>query len=272
MANNTQEWWDIDGVSLHQYGWSVSTIGGARYDLPPRKGSNIGFAYRQGQVHRPKLPDSRTIDLQMWLTGMDPATGAAPADQILQWNDSWDFLRRVVWQPLGAEVALTRRWLLTQNGTPGILTATAQAELADTMAPSMTGRTRAEFTMSFLLADPYFYGAEQTASIGGSTTVNNPGHDTASQTNFTVELTGTNPRLTNSTANPPVWVQYTGTIPGTLILDVGAYTALTTGGTNLINGITHSGARHWMGLLPGNNTLSFSGSGSALVRFRPPYV
>ena len=43
-VNNTEEWWDINGVSLHQYGWSVTTVGGSRYDLPPRRGENMTMA------------------------------------------------------------------------------------------------------------------------------------------------------------------------------------------------------------------------------------
>src|SRR5207247_2651758 len=108
--------------------------------------------------------------------------------------------------------------------------------------------------------------------------VDNPGHDIAAHANLEIDLIGplTDPRLTNATANPSVWVQYTGSIGSgqTLTLDVGGYTAALGDGTNLIGGISHSGARHWMGLLPGTNSLTLSGSGggSAVLRFRPPYV
>lgn len=229
MTNNTDEWWGLDGTSLHQYGWSVSTFGGSRYDLPPRRGDNIITAYRRGQVHRPKLPDQRTISLSMWLQGIDDVTVPNPVENDdgnligrreainstddsnhrQRFNDSWDFLRRSVWKPNGSQVTLTRRWKLTSpytghnwgTGTPwtglpatgaNILTASAQAEMTSNMAPTMTGRHRGEFQMDFNLADPYFYGTQYTENVSnmdGAVTVWNDGHDTALD-NVIVEFHG----------------------------------------------------------------------------------
>ncbi len=278
MANNTAEYWSIDGTSLHQFGWSVATVGGSRYDLPPRRGDNIRFAYRPGAVHRPKLADSRTINLLMWVTGADPATGAATTDAALRFNDSWNTLRKLVWKPGGSQVELTRRWYLTVGGVKTLVTASALAEIADTMPPTMTGRTRADFTMTLLLADPYFYGPEVTTTIGmGETaTITNSGDDTAMHANLEIDFTNvTNATLTNSTASPDVWLQATGTIgAGVVTFDVGAYTAISNTGESHIMRVRNGGSRHWFALLPGANTVTLSGtgSGSAVVRFRPPYV
>lgn len=279
--NTTEEWWDINGTSLNQHGWNIVTVGGARYDLPTRRGDNMVFAYRPGSVHRAKLPDARTITLVMWVAGVEPSSGTNYDNAILRWNDNWDFLRRSVWRADGSQLDLTRRWNLTVSGTPTLVTATAKAEIADAMEPTMTGRTRADFAMTFLLADPYFYGTTVTETCVLSTpkSVVNPGHDFAMHNNVTVTLTGplTNPRLTNTTATPDVWVQYTGSIPtgDTVVLTVGTFVAVTNHGVNVINNISHSGARFWMGLLPGTNSLTLTataGTGSATVAFQPPYV
>jgi hypothetical protein len=233
MASSSDEYWMIDGVSLHQYGWSVATVGGSRYDLPPRRGENIQLAYRHGRVHRRKYADSRTIELIMWVTGVDPATGNSVDDARLQWNDSWDFLRRLVWKPNGAQVTLTRRWFLTVDGVRTMVASDAQAEIADTMAPTMTGRHRADFTMVLLLADPYFYGDQvvETLGIDQPVTVTNTGYDEAIST-VQVDLRGplTNPKVTNAITSPNVWFQYNGIVPAgqVLRLDVGAYTATQT--------------------------------------------
>jgi len=86
MSNSTDEYWslaNLDGtneISLHQWGWAVTTVGGSRYDLPPKRGSDIVMAYRPGQVFRRKVPDARTITLQMFMVGWDPGTGDAPSD------------------------------------------------------------------------------------------------------------------------------------------------------------------------------------------------
>ncbi len=278
MANSTEEYWSIDGVSLSQYGWSVATFGGSRYDLPPRRGDNIRHAYTPGAHHRPKLADSRTINLAMWVTGADPASGAASADPRLRFNDSWNFLRKLVWKPAGAQVELTRRWYLTVDGDKTLVTASAMAEVADTMTPTMTGRTRADFVLTLLLADPYFYGPEITTVIdmGESVTITNPGDDTAMHNHLSVAMTNvSNATLTNSTPTPDVWLQSTGTIgAGVVTYDVGGFTAISNTGESHIMRVRNGGARHWMALLPGDNalTLSGTGSGSATVRFRPPYI
>lgn len=290
MSNNTTEYWSIQygsdpAVSLHQYGWSIATVGGGRYALPPRRGANLVMPYRPGSIHVYKQPAERPMTLVMWVTGMDPATGAAPAhgDQRLQWNDSWDTLRRLLWKVSGQMFNLNRRWWLSDdNGTPQLLTATAQAEMVGTMEPTMTGRTRADFAMELLLPDPYFYGSTitSTVNVGVQESVVNSGHDVALNNHLEVDLIGplTNPRLTNVTADPNVWVQFNGSILSgrTVRLNVGRFTANQIGVStyNEIGRISNGGSRHWFGLLPGANLLQLSGTGAghAVVRHRPPYI
>lgn len=292
--HTTQEWWAIDGVSLHQYGWNVATVGGSRYSLPPRRGDNIRLAYRAGAAHRRKLPDSRTINLAMWVTGgYRPNTDTPATDQTLAWNDSWDFLRRLVWKADGSQITLTRRWRLTVDGTPIIVRADALAEIADTMEPTMTGRTRADFVMTLLLADPFFYGVSEDPTesarpwttvdlpLGDTVSVNNPGHDNPAYRYLKLDLVGplTNPRITNTSPSTNVWVQLNTSIPAgrTVQLDVAQFTAkYTAGSTGDLGGdLIHSGSQYWMGLIEGGNALTLtadSGTGSAVVRFRPPYI
>lgn len=218
----------------------------------------------------------------MWVTGTDPGTGNSVADPTLRWNDSWDFLRRLVWKADGSQVTLTRRWKLTVSGTPALVAADALAEIADTMEPTMSGRQRAEFTMTLLLADPYFYGAEVTTAVPltTSTAVSNLGHDIAAYGHLEVDFIGplTNPKLTNYTPNPDVWVKYNGAIGSgnTVRLKVHDFQAnLVSTGANHIDKISHAGSRYWMTLPPGANSLYLtadSGTGSVVVRYRPPYV
>lgn len=282
MANSSEEYWSVDGVSLHQYGWSVATVGGSRYDVPTRRGENIKLAYRPGEVHRNKIVEPRVISLIMWMTGTDPANGNAADDPMVQWNDNWDYLRRLFYKPGGEQITLTRRWKLTISGSPTLLAADAEAELADALNPKMTGRFRNEFSVDLLLADPFFYGAQETETFALSTpnTVTNAGHEIAAHNHMEVDFIGplTDPRLTNATPAPDVWVQYTGSIASgqTLRLSIPNFTATrVSDSANLIAGISHSGTRHWMALAPGNNSLTLTasaGSGSAELRYRPPYI
>lgn len=310
MGRSSDEWWSINDVSLHQYGWSVATVGGSRYNLPPKRGENIKLAGRPGTMHRPKLADSRTVTLVMWLTGavpgvdpLDDPLGAMSDDPTLQWNDSWDFLRRAVWQPNGEQVDLTRRWFLTVNGVKTLVTATAKAEIADTMDPTMTGRTRADFAMTLLLADPFYYGTQQVQqvdiskdvgtpeepAVDNTVTVFNPGHDYAGfgfggglEVDFVCDADSgvklKNPRLTNLSLSPDVWLQYKGEISQGVTIrhnieDFLAYQV--SNNNNYIFNVAHGGAKPWMLLGPGDNALKLTaeaGEGHAVVRFRPPYV
>lgn len=311
MANSTEEWWYVDNVSLHQYGWSVTTVGGARYDLPPRRGENLALAYRPGRVHRRKLPDQRVITLLMFMVGWEPGAGSAAdwldsgeTDQRTQWNDNWDFLRRLVYKAHTSSglVRLGRRWRLTAptfptirsadqciQGDPGvpapgsrIVVASAPAEMTGDMAPTMTGRMRSDFQFDFTLADPYFYGPEVpvTLELDQNVYAWNDGHDTAAHSEMEIDLVGplTNPQITNFSTSPDHWVKYNGTIAAGKVvrLNVGRYLAQATTGTdiNRLGLITNSGSRLWINLLPGCNKLKLTGAGSghAELRFRPPYV
>jgi hypothetical protein len=277
VSSSTTEFWDVDGVSLNQYAWNITTLGGSRGGLPPLRGDNVQYAYRPGKDFRTKVPDSRVLTLAMWVAGVSPTTDLPAANQRVQWNDNWRALRRLLWTP-GRQVDLTRR---AQYST-GLEVHTAKAQLAGTMDPSMTGRTRAEFTIDFLLADPYFYGVSSTTSVPVSTptTVTNAGDDVAGYSNFQLVFHGplTAPKVTNSTYSPSVWVKAgSGIASGdTLTLDVESYTASrASDSANLIGTVSHSGARQWMLLAPGANTLTLTadgGSGSVDVVFRPPYV
>lgn len=311
-ANSSSEWWSIiddDGeeISLHQWGWSVTTVGGSRYDLPPRRGSDMTMAYRPGQIHRRKVPDARQMTLVMFMVGWDAATGNTPADgdQRRQWNDNWDKLRRLVYRHSlldDQRVKLTRRWFLTApqfptarngdiavQGDPGVpasgqsrlLTAFAFAEMTGTMDPTMTGRFRSDFQLDFTLADPFFYGDTVTTTlhVGDTVYIYNDGHDVAASGYLQVDWYGplTNPRITNLSTNPDSWVQFNGTLGSAdhLIMVVNRfsmYNASTL--ANHIGKITSYGARFWVSLLPGVNKIQLTGSGSgrAVISFRPPYV
>lgn len=304
MSNSSPEFWsvaDLDGqneVSLHQWGWAVTTVGGSRYDLPPKRGSDMVMPYRPGQVHRRKLPDARTVSLNMFMVGWDPATGDAPADQLLQWNVNWDTLRRLVYrhsQLPDQRVRLIRRWFLTTDDTlppqyaaptggKRLVKAFAQAEMTGQMQPSMTGRYRAEFQMDFTLSDPFFYGDQRQVTLAPNTPlyVWNDGHDVAGPEWLTLDLVGPldSPRFYNLSTDPDSWVGYNANIAAgeTVQLRVYNYTCeqiLASGNKNKIAYVTSYGASFWITLLPGPNQVrltSFGGNGHAVLKYRSPYV
>lgn len=279
MDTTTSEVWDIDGVPLNTYCWNIKSFGGSRQSLPKLRGDNRQLPFKPGRRHlRNKLPDSKVITLAMWVAGVDPDTGKpSTVDQIIQWNDNWDSLRRAVWKP-GLQLDLTKRWW--RNATaPELITATAQAELAGDMEPSMTGRSRADFAIDFLLADPFFYGDLQTITVPLNVdfAIDNPGDSRVMHNFFSVDFQGqlVNPTLLNKTND--VWMQVNTLISqGTSVsTNIASFNATrSTDGTSIASAITQGGARHWMSLESGTNVmrLTSTGTGAAVVTFRPAYV
>jgi hypothetical protein len=272
---STDELWTVDGLPLNAYCWAIASLGGGggggRFDFPPLRGSNRTYAYRPGAVFLPKVADQRTITLTMWVAGVDPATGQPGANPVVQWNDNWNTLRRAFWTPR-RQVTLDRKWKLNVSA-PSLLEAAAQAQFQQSSTPlAMTGRARADFAVDFQLADPFFYGAPiMTTVISGTpVTIHNPGDDAAAYAGVTVEfIGGTNPVLTNTTASPVITCSAAGAI-GDITLDVRNF--LVSPGSYPLGSIGHSGARSWFVLLPGDNTVTLTGGGTAKVTFSPPYL
>jgi hypothetical protein len=279
MSNSSQEYWEIDGVSLNQYCWAIKSIG-SRLAVPKLRGDNTLFPFRDGRAFRAKNADSRVITLAMWVAGIDPDTNQPhTSHQNVQFNDNWKSLQKLFWSP-DEQLILTRRWFDNAD-SPVLKTATALCELAGTMDPTMTGRSRADFAVDLLLADPYFYGPEITANLAttGTTIVTNPG-DIPVWSTINITLNGelVSPTITNQTATPNVWMQVnTAVINDPINIDVGDFTVVNTfDNSSLAGSVSHSGFRAWMKLLPGNNTLKLTSTGNstgnAVLKFKPAYL
>lgn len=276
ILTSTDELWLVDGVPLNAYCWNVASLGGGgstggRFDFPPLRGTNRTFAYRPGATFVPKVVDERPMTLLMWVAGVDPITGEPSRNPEVQWNDNWNTLRRLFWTP-DRQVTIDRKWKLNV-ASPALLEASALAQFQDLSTPlAMTGRARADFAADFLLADPYFYGAPivTTISSGTPVTIHNPGDAGAFYTGVTVEfIGGTDPVLTNSTPTPNVICSAAGAI-GDITLDVRNF--LVSPSTYPLGDIGHSGTRSWFGVVRGDNTVTLTGGGSAVVTFSPPYL
>lgn len=280
MSNSTAEYWEIDGVSLNQFCWAIKSIGGSRLAVPKLRGDNILYPFREGRSFRPKKADSKVITLAMWVAGIDPATNnPRTSRQDVQFNDNWRTLQQLFWSP-NQQLLLTRRWWEGAS-SPVLKQATAQVELAGTMDPTMTGRTRADFAVDLLMADPFFYGPQISTTIAANTTsvINNPG-DNDVWVNMTITLNGelVSPVLTNLTTSPNVWMRVNTTVVTNPIqVDVGNAVVVNTFNNAVMTGsVSHSGFRGWMKLVPGNNSIKLTSlgtsTGNAVLRFNPAYL
>jgi hypothetical protein len=230
----------------------------------------------------------------MWGNGTDQLTGQPAIDQRLAFNNNFMQLRSLFTQkapvmPVNAYAqgsvygSLTRNWWETLYGSTQLWSATAQAEIAGNMAPTMSGRTKADFTVDLLLASPWLYGPRQSVTVpsNGNISLTNKGDsvvgfdqdDGFGGVAYNITFNGplVNPALHNVTAD--VSVSYTGTVASGhyIKLNVLAYTAVDDGGNNHLGAIAHNGARPWMALIPGQQTLALtadSGSGNAVISFQ----
>jgi len=278
--DSSNERWLVNNVSLSQYCWAVKTFGGSPRALPTFRGEDIGVAYIPGKLFRSKFPDSRVISLLMWVAGIVPSTGKPSTDPTLQFSDNLRSLHSLVYTP-SSQVQLTREWRYTVSGTPTIVAATANAQIAGDMQPTMTGQGRADFSVDFLLADPYFYGSTVSATVpySSNTTVTNSGDDVVAYTNFTLTFHGPlfYPILSNTTNSTSLTLNTLIASGDSITVDVGNYLATHSNGSDMRGVVQHSASRRWMTLNTGSNVLNLSSSlntdsGTVSVSFQPPYV
>ncbi len=278
MANfPTDVYWDVDGVSLQTFAKNISTLGGSRLGVPPLRGSNLQVRGRPGAIWQPKMADSRTETLAMWVRGTDD-DGVTPTRSDRKFIANWRALQQLLWKPDGSQVSLTKRW----NDGTGLKSATALVEFAGGLEPSMMGPNGAKFTVDLLFADPYFYGAQVTSTlaVGVGQVVNNAGDVPLFGYGMDVRFNGalTNGRVTNSSPTPNNYLQWTGAISGgeQIMLDVSEYIAYkVSDSSNQIGGVTYSPLSTWFYLAKGNNTLTLTasaGTGTCTFRHRPAYL
>lgn len=142
--------WLIDGVPLSTFCWDVKTKGGSRAKPPPLRGTDTTVPFAPGQLDAGRIPDARTVDLQMWVTG------AAKDGRVIDeraYERNWRALVGLCWNP-DRPVALTKRFY---DADGQLVDVTALARYADGLEPAMTGPARSDVTVTFVLADPYYY-------------------------------------------------------------------------------------------------------------------
>lgn len=270
----------LQEVSLQSQWWNVSTWGASRFALPTLRGQDYEQPYRAGMQWRSKMPNSRVCTLAMWTAAISQLTGNPDTvNTKLTFNNNFNQLRQMFWQraALGsAQSQLRRRWYITQGGSAQTVVGTAMAEIAGSMEPAMNNRFSASFAVDLLLSDPYFYGTSQSQTISSSGSITNLGEGVvgegypSSVNAFTIQITTGPCTVTNQTAG--VSVTFNAPVANSPVtLDVLNQTATDALGNNLIGNVSHSGARMWMCLLPGANTIQVS-AGQATFGWSPPYV
>ena len=182
-----EDGWMVDGVPLQTFAYNITTMGGSRMAPPPLRGTNVSVPFRPGSTWQPRIPDSRTVTLAMWIIGAN-TDGSIPEDRDLKFKfkRNWRELTKLLWKPKKELVLSKKIWIpeteLVAANAPFVmypeyqgyrqLTVEAKATFAGGLEPSMTGNARATFVVDLLLSDPYFYGAPVTHKFDISKTVN----------------------------------------------------------------------------------------------------
>lgn len=282
MANSTDEYLSVNGVSLQTLAFNVETWGGDKEAPPPLRGDDITIPYAAGRMWTPRVVDSRTITLSMWVIGAD-SNGFAPSSgtRRAEFEKNWKMLRSLLWTP-DAQITLTKRF--RPYGSTTVTTASAKAQYIGGLRPSMQGRERAMFTVDLLLSDPYFYGSEiELDFAAGATTrtITPTILGDARTTDIDIDFLGarSTPKLTNSSLGHSVTYDEGLAAGNIATLDVKGFDArwgATAPATSRRPGrVIHAGNPHWMTLAPGVQTLTLtgeSGTGGASLRYRPAYI
>lgn len=251
--------WSYGGVDFQTLGIRVRTMTGA-FALPPLRGNDIPSAYATGQRWLPKVHDERTITLEMLI----PQQG-----QFANSPDDWpgiqatlDTLAQLFGQYFQGDLI---------EYLPDSTSRTALAQV-NAWAPASVdvGGYMYIGTVTFMLADPYFYMDEVTLTglnSSGPSTLTHPG--TVRGNNMVIVFTSaTDPVLTNTTNGDTLTIS---PLPGGgVTVDCENWTCGTYEGDNSqINLVAHTGDFAFFVLEPGANVLTVS-SGDVAITFQPP--
>jgi len=264
------ETWAIDGVPLLSLASEVHRIDDKL--VPPVRGKDRQYAFRPGAGFRPRVTDSQTLTLGLWLLGQDGPGGRA------DWEGNYAAaertLRRLLRPDAGQEFDITRTW----TDDLGTHTATGRGFAGD-VTRARVGRYAGKVTVDIGMADPFFYGSPVVVPLtkGVPAAVNNPGDEAT--TAVWLDLVGSlaNPQVSNTTESPAVWVKVGTAIAngdGVLVDAESDAVTRTSDGANLIGALTHSGARSWFRLGRGASSVTLtadSGTGSGTLSFWPVY-
>jgi hypothetical protein len=277
MANNTDTYWEADGVSLHTFAWSIETIGGM--GPPPLRGEDIIVPLAPGQQRTQKIVDSNILTLGMWLRGVDAnagegATQVARDKYMRRYND----LVRLLWKA-GKPINLRKRFYDREFVLP--IAATAVAEYKGGMAPVLSGRAMGKCTVDLSLADPYFYADVLLSQplVNGDNFIEVPGN--APTHNIRIRINGSraNTRVLNKTNG--IQFTYPTAVLNTEYVDVfpktydARHKPAAGAEYDASTRIIHDGSPQWMQLEPGTNTIhlqSDTGIGTVTLEARGAWI
>ena len=237
-------------------------------DIAERRGDNKVIPFRHGAVFNSKYYSERSITFGIAMTA-----ASATALEAL-----FDTLHTLISPRTEQTLAMT-----LEDASVRTISATVNSALD----VNRITNTLARITIRFDCASPFWRGAtaiaDNTTAINASPkamTVTNTGTVEERDPTITIHGAFTSITITNSTNGASV--TYTGAIGTAETVTIGTlngeyYATLSTGSTNVIGNVTHSGSAALLPLNVGANTLSITNAGrdansTVKISFYPPYL
>jgi hypothetical protein len=155
MTVTTEETWKINGTTLNTMAYNIETLSG-RFNIPPRRGSNIVIPYAPGRFWVAKQPDERPLTLAMWVRDADvdgvvPSTEQARRAKI---RDNIETMKNL----FGDYDTLLSLEIKIRLGS-GLVTRTGQAECVNTLSFEWEENwiAHAKFIAELVMPDPFWY-------------------------------------------------------------------------------------------------------------------
>lgn len=252
----------INGTPLSTLG-TVEQVWENVLGAPELVGEPVHVPLRPGRFNVRQVPDAREFTVGILLHG------AHDEDQAGH-NDMWRRLVRLVWSP-GAPLTVHR----TVRFGSGDETHVCSAKYIDGLQPTdYVKGGMSKVALRLLNLDGYWYGTAETsvtAAAGETVVIDVPGDAPTLRTFITFDggATGLH-TLTNATTGCAV--AYAGETSTGIELDVMSFTATAADGKSMVGRVAHGGDVFWMRMAPGENQLTFSGSGSVQLRTTPAYL
>lgn len=254
------------GTDLSTFG-NITVIDGY-LDLPERRGDNIRIPLRNGTSHVRKYYDERTITFGI----------AVIESTLAALEATLNTMRALFAVPTQQTLSIT-----FEDAT----VKTVQATVDRALQINRIGTTLARVVVEFTMCEPFFRLstaiADNTTVISASPnamTVTNPGTIEERDPQIIIHGAFASITITNSTNGASL--TYTGAIGTGETVTIGTlngeyYATLSTGSTNVIGNVTHSGSAALLPLNVGNNTLSITNAGrdansTVKITFSAPYL
>lgn len=170
VEHNSHVYWDLqkdDGTwfPLHTYAWSVRSFGGKRFFTSAKRGEDLSIPFRLGRMYMPKTREAQVYDIDMWVLPLNQDGTRDPRKSIEQ--KAHENVRKIAAAvDQEGQFRLRKRWYSDSSTIDqfadggGVNSAIAMAEFLDGSGPETDDGRGYSISLTFSLADPYFYGRQ----------------------------------------------------------------------------------------------------------------